>query len=66
MVVTSQNAKRGLLEVASSIEANVTVPNHAGLDIVLELTAIYVMNKEAKIPHETMVPSDPASLSQYL
>lgn len=66
MVVTSQNAKRGLLEAASSIKGEVTVPNYAGLDIGLELTAVCVMDQEGKILHEAMVPSDPASLSQYL
>ena len=66
MVVTSQNAKRGLLEAASSIKGEVTVPNYAGLDIGLELTAVCVMDQEGKILHEAMVPSDPTSLSQCL
>jgi transposase len=66
MVVTSQDGKRGLRETASSIEGEVTMANYAGLDIGLEYTAVCIMDQEGKILHETMVPSDPDALSQYL
>ena len=40
--------------------------NYVGLDIGMEHTAVCIMDQEGKILQETMVPSDPDAIIQYL